>query len=648
MDEITIKRGNREVTFKKLPDLFAVRLKQGAARSPEILESALGDAGTGLKHAYSIAPERMDVFRVDDPNQIEDATDRLRASENADVVSHVYTVDGTAQGAVVPTGTLTLQFKPQVEKAQKESILSEFGLEVIEDLKFMPGAHTVRLTEGSDQNPLKISAQLQQRTEILMAEPDLSFRVSFQHRPADTLFTDQWHLANRGDSLGLTAGADVRAEAAWEVSRGNRDITICIIDDGFDLSHPDLSGPGKVVAPRDFGQENFDPNPVFEDDNHGTCCAGVALAEENGVGVVGLAPNCSFMPIRMADNLSDSILVSYFEYAMDNGADVISCSWHAQAVFFPLSMKVSAMIHHVATKGRSNKKGCVILFAAGNGNSPLDGVKNEIQHHQGFALHPDVIAVAASNSLDQRASYSNYGPEITICAPSSGNPGRGIVTTDRRGTRGYTADVYRLDFGGTSSATPLAAGLAALILSVNPALTASDVKWIMMETADKINEESGAYVDGHSQYFGHGRVNAARAVQKANALTLKNESTSEALYVEHRTTKAFDPNGELEDKISFPLSVMIRDIEVHVDIEHAQPEKLRLVLTSPHNDEIVLQDAEGGSAPGQIRTYRRSDHPELFTPLLVTSATGDWLLKVFAGSLDNMGRLRNWGLCIEY
>jgi subtilisin family serine protease len=549
--EIKIKRGNREVTFKKLRNLFAVRLKQGVARSPEMLGSTLGDSGEELKHAYSIAPERMEVFRIADPNNIEHATDSLRKAKNSDVVSHVYTVDGTEEGAVVPTGTLTIQFKPGVDKARKEKILAEFGLEVIKDLPYMPEGHTVRLTDESDKNPLKICEQLQRRDEITTAEPDLAFRIRSQYRPSDSLFAEQWHLANHGDHLGLAEGADVKAEEAWDVTRGDRDITICIIDDGFDLSHPDFDVPGKIVAPRDFGQNDFDPNPASEEDNHGTCCAGVALAEENGIGVVGLAPQCSFMPIRMADNLSDGTLVDYFEYAMNNGADVISCSWSAWAAFFPLSQKVSAMIHHVATKGRTNQKGCVILFAAGNENSPLDGVKDGIQYHQGFALHPDVISVAASNSLDQRASYSNYGPEITVCAPSSGSPGRGIVTTDRRGTRGYTAEDYCLNFGGTSSATPLAAGLAALILSVNPALAASEVKGIMMETADKIDLDNGQYIDGHSSYFGHGRINAARAVLslRAKAGQGNNVSTEKAPNVDQPPKKTFNPDGENLQKI---------------------------------------------------------------------------------------------------
>jgi subtilisin family serine protease len=197
---------------------------------------------------------------------------------------------------------------------------------------------------------------------------------------------------------------------------------------------------------------------------------------------------------------------------------------------FPLSTVMNAIIHKTATEGRQNKKGCVILFAAGNNNCPLDSVKGgtlllkcSIADRQlksgahlinGFAVNPDVIAVGASNSLDKRAAYSNYGPELSICAPSSGGAKtRCIVTTHRRSSLAYYSDGHTSQFEGTSGATSLAAGLAGLLLSLNPELTSSEVKRIMMETADKIDLENGRYENGHSPFYGHGRINAYKAVK---------------------------------------------------------------------------------------------------------------------------------------
>jgi subtilisin family serine protease len=162
------------------------------------------------------------------------------------------------------------------------------------------------------------------------------------------------------------------------------------------------------------------------------------------------------------------------------------------------------------------------VFAAGNEdsdvNDPAGGTVS------GFAIHPDVIAVAASTSRDQRSHYSNFGREISVCAPSSGAGGWGILTSDVRGVDpgtgqalGYTDGDYESDFGGTSSACPLVAGVAALVLSVNPALTAAQVKALLQRTARRIGPKSAYDASGHSVHFGHGCVDARAAVAAALA-----------------------------------------------------------------------------------------------------------------------------------
>lgn len=458
-----------------MPDHFAVCLKQRRAIDEAALAAATGRPRISVVHMESDVAENLEVFAVDDADELEATMDEMRAAPSSDVITHMYTLDDTPGSAVIPTDTMTVQFTPDVGPDARADILAEHGLEVVEDLDFLSHGYTVRLTDASTENPLKIAAKLQARDDIEAAEPDLSFKISLKYAPPDPLYRDQWHLRNRGDQTGLAAGADVKAEGAWEYTRGSRDVTVCVMDDGFDLNHPDFEASDKVVSPRDFGDNDFAPHPASADDKHGTACAGVAIAEENGTGVVGLAPGCAFMPVRMSGRISDNAIVDLFRHAIDNNADVISCSWSAESWNFPLSVKMRAIIHKAATQGRRNNKGCVILFAAGNENRPLDGEKNGRVSHQGFALHPDVIAVGASNSRDERSSYSNFGPELTLCAPSS--------------------------------ATPLAAGLAGLILAVDPGLTAAEVRQIMMDTADKIDTADGEYdEDGHSPRYGHGRI----------------------------------------------------------------------------------------------------------------------------------------------
>jgi subtilisin family serine protease len=148
--------------------------------------------------------------------------------------------------------------------------------------------------------------------------------------------------------------------------------------------------------------------------------------------------------------------------------------------------------------------------------------------NDGYASHPDVIAVGACNDRGRRSAYSDWGNGLWCCFPSDDALGQitnGIWTTDRLGEHGYNSgdpDLghehgdYTNNFGGTSSACPGVAGLAALMLAKNPARTASEIRDIVADTCDQIDTVNGQYdANGHSVFYGHGRVNAANAVNAA-------------------------------------------------------------------------------------------------------------------------------------
>lgn len=639
---ITLKQGRHEVRYEKLP-LFAVRAKRGQVASEDAISVASGTPRGSVTHLERIAVAQMDLFGVAE-HDLEDTTNMLRKAYVSDVVTHVYTIDRTGS-PVIPTGTLTLQFHLGAKDDEKDNILRDYGLEILGELESMPHAYTVGLTRASGQNPLKIAKTLQGMTDVVsVAEPNIAFSISFKHVPIDTYYSSQWHLNNRGGSFDLKEGADVKAEQAWEISRGSREITVCVIDDGFDLDHSDLSGPDKVVHPRDFGQDDQDPHPVINDDNHGTSCAGVAIAEENGSGVVGLAPLCSFMPIRSSGWLTDQTIANMFDYAMNHGADVISCSWSAAGEYFPLTTKMHDAIHRAATQGRDGR-GCVILFAAGNENNPLLNEQNGI--HQGFALHPDVIAVAASNSLDKRSSYSNYGRQLDICAPSSGSPGRRVVTTDRLGAKGYSSDDFAFDFGGTSSSTPLAAGLAALILSVNDQLSSFEVRDIMRSSADKIDQDHGDYdASGVSSKYGHGRINTYRALEIASGRTME---LDRVLRMEHRTNMIIRDERIIVDTIPFPLKVDVKELELTAEIRHTYCGDLVVRLFPPSGEPVTLHHRSGGNQHDLKLVFRSSnDEGAILGSLRGLSALGDWRLEVADRAKQDEGVLVSWGIAITY
>jgi parallel beta-helix repeat protein len=326
--------------------------------------------------------------------------------------------------------------------------------------------------------------------------------------PEDTYFPSQWHLNNTGQSGG-TPDSDIDAPEGWQISTGSRDIIIAIIDEGVDIQHEDLVD--KLVDGHDFVEDDNNPTP-WNNDAHGTACAGLAAAATNNeTGVAGVAWGCKIMPIRIAYGYGggwwyyDTWIAGGIQWAADNGADVLSNSWGGG---YP-SDAITEAVQYAKNYGRGGK-GCVVVFAAGNSGS--------------YVAYPawldEVIAVGATDHYDERWDYSNYGPELDVVAPSAWGSEAGVIfwTTDISGSAGYNngdlsqgdaAGNYTKWFGGTSAATPQVAGLAALILSVNPDLTSDEVQSIIESTADDKGDP------GWDQYYGWGRINVYKALIEA-------------------------------------------------------------------------------------------------------------------------------------
>ena len=474
------------------------------------------------------------VLKVHEPagDSADELLDTLRASPTIDAGTHVFETSDD-HVPFVPTGEIFLEYADGTSADEMQRVIEENKLQILEARG--PRTFIVRVTPGS-VNPIKASIALQQSPAVEIAEPDLATPGSLKATsaptqfvpPSDDLLSWQWHLDNtglhRGHSVGFRKGADARVRAAWEAARtlGDPSVTVAVIDDGFDLGHPDISGPAKVVAPWDFTRRTDSPAPDFDAANwHGTACAGVAVGSADTAGIVGAAPHSTLMPIRWGRGLTDGEIEDWFGWATDHGASVVSCSWGATADVFHLSTRMARAITRCATQGRGGR-GCVVVFAAGNDSQDIDDPDGS--YHDGFANHPDVIAVAASTSMDERSDYSNFGKAVSICAPSDGAGGWGITTSDVRGTfvrggvrieAGYAPGPYDVNFGGTSSACPLVAGVAALVLSLNPSVSAQDVKSVLERTARQIGDPA-SYVNGHSPFFGHGCVDALAAVTAAS------------------------------------------------------------------------------------------------------------------------------------
>lgn len=524
-----------EYSLVESENMIVVRTKKGVPLS----RSILSNEAKKLAGKFSILEfiERADVYileikpTVKNPLEIKkQARELLKKEKMIRFAGRVF-VDKGSKRWVIYTNNIFIKFGENVPSNKCKGVLKQNNLKIKTRIKFSPKAWFTEPKEESGQDVFKICRQLFRRRDVVYCEPEL-IRKSGKKNITGKIYFRQWHL--KSTTIGkrkINASASVDKAHLFTKGKGT---TIAVMDDGVDISHPEFKKEGKVVWGKDISFNTSDPMPKNPDDNHGTCCAGVACA--SGINkACGVAPEARLMPIRCVSYLGSKDEAFGIAYAVDKGADVISCSWGPEDGAWwstrsklhgrrhPISPLTNDAILYALKKGRKGK-GCIIVFAAGNGNETCDPDK--------YISHPGVIAVAACNDRSKKSVYSDYGKCVWVCFPSNDFNAKnfqhpaplttGIWTTDRVGRKGHSrtklAD-YTNSFGGTSSACPGVAGVCALILAENPRLTYEQVKEILRLTADKIDLKNGRYNDdGHSEWYGYGRVNAAKAVELARML----------------------------------------------------------------------------------------------------------------------------------
>ncbi len=359
----------------------------------------------------------------------------------------------------------------------------------------------LRLQAKPGVDEIALSRRLRQEDGVYWSHPDFAFHLVPLDRPDDPYFEDQWHLENTGQGGG-TVGADIRALDAWALTRGEG-VRVAIVDSGVDTDHPDMI----VIPGYDYVDGDEDPDPEVSDDNHGTAVAGLTAAlGNNGLGVSGVAQGAEVYAIRLiggGTTLSD-IRNAWIE-ATDAGSVVINNSWgsYSGCAASPTYGAVANGLDHAETEGRGGL-GTVVVFASGNEGCDAS--------EDGTLVVETVIGVAAIDRNDQRESYSNTGTVVDISAYAGGT-----VTTDMVGSAGYSAlhgdDSYTPDMSGTSSASPVVAGVVALMIAANPNLSAAEVREVLRWTSARIQVDSASYDgDGWSTEYGYGRVDAGAAV----------------------------------------------------------------------------------------------------------------------------------------
>jgi hypothetical protein len=459
-------------------------------------------------------------------------------------------------------GQILVQPRAGLPEVEIEKILHQAGGKAIGRLRNL-GIHIVQVAPQSED---AVARSLSRNPHIKFAEKDMLVEPT-EYIPNDPQYEQAWHLPK------------VLAPLAWELASA-QGITIAILDSGVNTTHLDLASQ---AVP---GWNSVSGNTETADINgHGTKVAGAAAAAtDNGIGIASIGFGANIMPVRIT-NRSDgyaywSDIARGLTWAADNGADVANISYSATN-----SSSISSAAQYMR-----NKNGVVVVAAGNDGTNP------------GWSDNPAMISVSATTSSDNKASWSNYGSYIDVAAP-----GAGIRTTTNGG--GYGA------VSGTSFASPVAAGLVALIMGANPNLTPDEIENILEVSADDLVTGS----DWHA-YYGHGRINAAAAVQMA-----LNTSTSPIDY-EAPQVAIFWPgecstvNGLITVEVNAVDNVGVTEVSLYaagvlVGSESAAPHQFSWDSTLSSDGEVVLtayaSDAAGNEGASSDLTVVVDNIPDV-------------------------------------
>lgn len=692
-------RGGKKIELNISPDQMVVR-----ALPDQLTDSAIIGAEQVSSASTRITTSAADL----------DAA--MARSRELGPTHHVYSESETGADFLI-TDRVFVTFKEVLTDAEVDEFAGRYGL--IKKETYSDKDYLFQLTNHTGMNPVKLVVRLMENEPLVdTAEHDLNQRMQTYAVPVptDPEYEKQWHLHTRLNNPDFDARSSTLCENAWNIlgHYGNQEVVIAVSDDGCKLDHVDFNsgtkfaGWGYLRGERLVKSNDIDANPAEmykSGSNHGTSCCGVIAGEVDAQLTVGAAPGCRLLPIQWESSgpslfISDSKLLTVLDYIADK-ADVMSNSWGG----VPTSLWALPVINRIkalAQTGGRRGKGIVFLWAAGNENCLINHTANQdVPYDDGVTVQggslvwvgvnktrvfrnnlvgiPGLMHIAALASTARRSHYSNYGPGMSLCAPTSNGheyyrmtvKGLGITTTT--GAAGSVTST----FGGTSSATPLVAGIAALTISANPGLSALDTVKILKQTAAKdLNFEgypktppasfdpdtswdvspiapfdkgdffnNGDAEGTWSPWFGHGRVNAEAAVAEAirqagpaGGLNFKGSSAPDKSIPDNNITG-------IRDKIVCGDTFIIRTVKVHVDIAHTYIGDLRVSLISPSGAKVILHDRAGGSINDLHKEFNAVTTPGLLS-LSGQSVKGEWVLLVQDLATADRGRLTSWSLDI--
>ncbi|RME14634.1 MAG: protease [Bdellovibrio sp.] len=447
----------------------------------------------------------------------------------------------TYQAAFATTYIIKTKNSPLNMNFQLKSLESQNKLQIMDS---HPSAHLLKV-EIPEESELTTLSKLSQLPEVEYIVKDFKLKAFRAPLTASSIskLREQWAIAK------------VHAEKAWKLAKnkGNKKIIVAVIDTGVDYNHESLKG--NVIKGYDFRDNDNDPMDEVGRINpgHGTHVAGIigATGLVNN-GVIGISPTVSIMPVRFLGKDGSGDLVSgikAIDYAIKNGAKIISASWGATVSRAQAKPLIEAV-------KRANDAGVIFISAASN-----DGRNNDqTDVFPANAKFENTISVAASSPDDTKPSWSNYGRHMVDLA----SPGLNIIST-------IPGNKYR-ELSGTSMATPLVSGLVALLAAQKPNITGAEVRSLLQTTGAKVNIETacncridaGAAMEAlvHNKMI---LVPAAATISPDETLQFKamNAKGDLQFTVSNPEIATIDNNGLLTPKKEGEVTVFATDSEGH-------------------------------------------------------------------------------------
>jgi len=482
---------------------------------------------------------------------------------------------GTAVGAAPSSaaqwaeGYILVQPKAGLSEEKLQQLLERNGGRVIDKLQHKLEQLNIKKVRVPPRAEQAVAQALRRSPHIAFAEVDAL--VTPEMVPNDSYYPNAWHLPM------------IQAPSAWDYSQGHG-VVVAVLDTGVDANHSDLGG--QLLPGWNTSSNNSDTSDIF---GHGTKVAGtLGAASNNGEGVASVAWNVSLLPVRITDRSDGAAYTSDIAegitWAADHGADIANISYD--------NMNAYSTIISAAQYMRS--KGGVVVVAAGN-----SGI------NPGYAERPELITVSATGSNDSRTSWSNYGNFVDLTAP-----GEGIWTTTNGGGYGSVS--------GTSFSCPVVAGVAALIKAANPALTPDEVEAVLENGADDLG------TGGWDVYYGHGRVNAAAAVQLAQQAPVVDSLTPAVAIVTPGMNSTVA--GWVEVQVDASDNVGVQAVSLYADgqlvgTDSVAPYQFSWDSTSAAEGEVVLNAIatdgagnEGGSGAYPVVVDNQAEPIDLVAP----------------------------------